>query len=195
MRLTTPVPDLNELESLGSGQEHHKDQSSTRRFGIRWKSRRFRVTKTLPCSRTIAAIRRSILRTLSFSFFSASYRLIDASVIGRIRHRPRSGIDSAKALVHSCLFFGEADLSEQPIPPRDFFFHRNHGNCYLGKRAERRVWRSRADALGCRARAYPCRQHEGSWDFRIVFDLLAIRLDLRSPTIEEGLVSINARAG
>jgi hypothetical protein len=38
------------------------------------------------------------------------------------------------------------------------------------------------------------RQHMGSWDFRIVFDFLAVGLDFRPPAIEERLVSIDARA-
>ncbi len=69
VRLTTPGTKVSELEASYRAQ-HPVDQSSTSRFGIRWKSRRFRETKTPPCSSTIAAIRKSIFRTLSFNFFN-----------------------------------------------------------------------------------------------------------------------------
>jgi len=52
----------------------HFDQSSIRNPGTCRKSRRLRVTRIAPRSRTVAAMRKSILRTLSLSFLNCSQR-------------------------------------------------------------------------------------------------------------------------
>jgi len=51
-------------------------QSSTIKFGTRLKSRTFRVTTMAPCSKAIAAMRKSIFRTLSFKAARSSKRIV-----------------------------------------------------------------------------------------------------------------------
>ena len=81
-----------------SGVSDYCDQSMNVRPGTCLKSRAFRVTNVAPASRTIAAIRRSILRTVSLSMRRESYRLIDATSKVKIGKAANEAAVCAKSL-------------------------------------------------------------------------------------------------